>query len=54
MGDYRFPRQHNSDVVSLDSATGMVAIHTTDDTWDGVDMSLFLQCESTESKESIA
>jgi hypothetical protein len=54
MGDYRFPRQYNSDVVSLDAATGMVAIHTTDDTWDGVDMSLFLQCESTESKESIA
>jgi hypothetical protein len=54
MGDYRFPRQHNSDVVSLNSATGTIGIHTTDDAWDGIDMPLFLQCESTESKESIA
>ena len=54
MGSHRVPRQYNRDVVSLNTATGQVTIQTDDASWAGLSMALFLECESTESKESVS
>jgi hypothetical protein len=53
VGAYRTPLPYNNRVMNFNRQTGSIDISTQDQSWRGSSMSMVLECESTESFESL-